>query len=214
MSSTHDPRGQNGYRAESKDFFETPPWAVDRLLDAVELPTGLYLEPGAGRGSIIRAVNARMTGARWTAIEQNPAFEPDLLASGVRPLQVVIDDFLNVEPPPWKFDVTIGNPPYRDAMRFLQHAFTMSKMVIFLLRNGFLATEERNPFMRANPPDVFFLPNRPPYRGNGTDSTDYGWFVWYPGVQRQQGTLEILGLTPLKERRPLRDTLGAQTGGQ
>jgi len=214
MSSTHDPKGRSGYRAESKDFFETPSWCVDRLLDEVELPAGIYLEPGAGRGSIIKAVNVRTPGVRWTAIEQNPAFEMDLLAAGVRPPQVVIDDFLQIEPPPWKFDVAIGNPPYRDALAFVQHAFTMSKLVIMLLRVGFLATEDRNPFMRANPPDVFILPNRPPYKGQGTDSTDYGWFVWYPGVQRTQGTLQILGLTPVKERRPLANPRELQPGGQ
>lgn len=214
MSSTHDPNGASGYRAETGDFYESPSWTVDRLLEAVELPSGSWLEPGAGRGSIIRAVNTRMPGVHWTAIEQNPAFEPDLLAAGVRPMQLIIDDFLQIEVPPWRYDVAIGNPPYRDALAFVKHACSMSKLVIMLLRVGFMATEKRNEFMRANPPDLFVLPNRPPYKGNGTDSTDYAWFVFYPSVKREAGTIQVLGLTPSAERRPLRELVAGTQGGQ
>jgi len=54
------------------DFFETPKWAVDRFLEAWRPPENggsLIVEPGAGRGMIIRAASPYLPGYGWLAVE-------------------------------------------------------------------------------------------------------------------------------------------------
>ena len=40
-----------------RDYYPTPSWCVRALLETVDLPTGTWLEPTAGDGAIIRAVD-------------------------------------------------------------------------------------------------------------------------------------------------------------
>lgn len=180
------------------DFYGTPRWAVDRLLDAVDLPGGAWLEPSAGDGAIIRAVNARRSDVRWHSAE----VRGECLGI-LRPLCAVttIGDFLEAEMYGDHFDVAILNPPFSLAQEFIEKCKGLARWVCALERLNFLEGEERCEWLRAGPPDVYVLPNRPSFTGEGTDSIAYAWFVWPPERGRQAGRVQVLPVTPASERR-------------
>lgn len=201
MSSTN-----RGARRDSQDFYPTPSWCVDRLLEEVDPPGGTWLEPAAGRGDIVAAVSEKRCDVRWKLIE---AHRHDEDRAAYRRLGVLARDvhhrsFLDVAPSDLKerIDVVITNPPFSLAMEFVTHAMTFKPGVIaMLLRLNFLATEGRAPFMRRHAPDVFVLPNRPSFTGGRkTDSIEYAWFVWPGARRRKSGRVRVLDVTPRSER--------------
>lgn len=197
MSST----GRGAERRPS-DWYPTPSWCVHRLLEAVDLPGGAWLEPSAGDGAIIRAVNARRSDVDWIAIDVRPECEAPLRAVGA---DAFIADFLGPEVG-WTgrrsfFDAAILNPPFTHAQAFIDRCKVMATWVCALERLNFLEGEERCEWLRADPPDVYVLPNRPSFTGEGTDSIAYAWFAWPPERNRFAGRLRVLRTTPAAERR-------------
>lgn len=230
--STATNRG--GARAEL-DYYPTPAWCVDRLLEA-EIDALLdrrragalcILEPTIGDGAILRATNAfvdlrggevvggRLTrvseAIRWTGVEiRSGAYAmagdvPDFHFEGV--------DFRTWEPffpGPGPFDLVIGNPPFVIAESILRRGFRFASRTAMLLRVDFLGSSERIPFYREfGPPALRVLPDRPSFDGEGTDSSTYAWFLWgdgfAPGVQ-------ILAETPLPVRRAAAAAVRAPLG--
>jgi hypothetical protein len=107
-------------------------------------------------------------------------------------------DFLRKTPPDSPvFYVVITNPPYNQALEFVETSMRWGRIVVMLLRLNWIASAKRHAFVRDHPPDVYVLPNRPSFTGKGTDATEYAWFVWGMGG----GRIEVLDLTPLDERR-------------
>jgi hypothetical protein len=183
--------------------YDTPAWAVHALLDAIgpDLPTDRpWLEPCAGNGSIICAVEEYGFQPEWDAIDIEPRGEcgptGDLIARA---------DFFDWHDnlpakatSPKRYAVVPSNPPYRLAYQFAVRCVAVSTWTALLLRLNWLAgAEDREPergaFLDRTRPDVFVLPNRPKFtrdgrpiqdeHGNvkkGVDATDYGWFVWHP----------------------------------
>lgn len=183
MSATG--RGERG--GGGADFFPTPAWCVDWLLRAVDLPGGDWLEPSAGDGAIIRAVNARRKDVKWTAVEIREEMRPRLEASGVhRELVIAGVDFLAADCRVRLasdthfegYDVVLGNCPYGEAGRHVHCALLEGKIVALLLRLNFLGSQKRCDFWRRHPADVYVLSERPSFDGEGTDATEYAWFVW------------------------------------
>lgn len=201
MSST----SRGGKRSDA-DNYATPAWCVRRLLEAVELPGGAWLEPAAGDGVIIKTAQSCRSDVTWGAVEIRPECK-DLLV----PLlgrRFLIDNFLTA-PLSEHYAVTITNPPFRLAYDFLQRMRTISDWTVLLLRLNFLGGDARSMFMREHVPDVYVLPNRPSFRspdavpGQGkwqTDSIEYAWMVWRQ-EPRSSGIVCILATTPLAERR-------------
>lgn len=197
MSATN----RGGQRSEA-DFYPTPAWCVHRLLEAVSLPGGTWLEPTAGQGAIIAAVNQVRSDVHWRAIELEPRFAPSI-AANIGKRHVVTGDFLRVAPSKIRepVSVVITNPPYSVAMPMIEHALTFgADHVVMLLRLNFIASAGRADFMRKHAPDVYVLPNRPSFSGKGTDSIEYAWFVWHGAKRRSKGSLTVLPLTPAEER--------------
>lgn len=215
------------------DSYPTPPWVVAQLLRRLHLPGGAWLEPGAGSGSLIRAVNALRSDVGWTAVEIQDRHREEL--SALAPRGVVICDFLRrgvggVVPPlaearhlegalGCRFAVAFGNPPYSRAADFVHAAKIWARYVVMLLRLNFLASEERQPWLSTDAPDVYVLPNRPKFRiGSGTDSTEYAWMVWDSLRPQPRGLVQVLDLTPAELRGVRRvrrrvKRIGAETGG-
>jgi hypothetical protein len=203
-----------GRQKTTDDAYPTPEWCVHRLLERLHLPRGRWLEPGAGEGALIKAVSR--PDIEWTAVELRSECRPALVK--LTPAsRVFIEDYLslparhqiNTHP----FDVVLANPPYTLAMEFIQASLRQANIVVMLLRLNFLATAKRNEFMRTYCPDVYVLPDRPSFTGNGTDSIEYGWFVWRKNSShRSSGSLSVLNQTPASERRHKREIVNSPKG--
>jgi hypothetical protein len=184
MSAT----GRGAERVEF-DFYPTPSWCVKSFLRQrghlhyLQNPALRWLEPCAGDGAIIQAVNEFYGTPRlWTAVElQGEAYKPlDILYSAGQLGAFSIDDFLSsVSSPGWlkwhgPFDVVFTNPPYGPLKKgdpalaelFVRKALEYAPLVVMLLRQGFLGTAERsNRWLRTNMPRYCnILPERPKFR--------------------------------------------------
>lgn len=188
-----------------EDYYTTPSWAVRRLLDVWSpVDGGLWLEPAAGNGAIIRAVNAVRQDVSWLACELREE-ERDALAA-VDYCRVEISNFLVDDPFGWARDevtVVLGNPPYSRAFEFLLRTREMFPRaeIVFLLRQAFTASQDRHAFMSTHVPDKDEVPDRISFTGDGADSADYAWMHWPVGWERPEGRLRILARTPLEERK-------------
>lgn len=187
-----------------EDFYESPKWTVDRFLEvyrpACTPQQGLIVEPGAGRGMIIRAAQPYLPGYRWLAVEVRGEERESLEATGA---EVVIGDFLDewLLQPRHDVGLVLGNPAYDEAFEILVRARELYPMaqVAFLMQLGFMASDKRWDFMYRHVPDVYVIPNRVSfYAGNG-DSEGNAWMVWHPG-ERTRGDNYILASTPKEER--------------
>lgn len=194
-----------GSEVQPSEFYPTPPWCVRRILGELDLPGGRWLEPSAGDGAIIHAVNDVRKDVTWTAIEIREecraALEPLALTT--------IGDFTGIYPIPFAtpYKVAILNPPFSLAVQFVERlmAYGTTTWIVMLQRTNWLETDERNTFLREFTPDVYVLPNRPSFIGNGTtDATSYAWFVWCNsasgGWRRDYGYIRVLPTTSAEER--------------
>jgi hypothetical protein len=186
------------------DDYPTPRWCVHRLLEAYELPGGLWLEPCAGAGAIIRAVAEVRGDVRWHANEINPVYRQPLeaLLGG----QPAIGDALKAWVPPIT-KVIITNPPFGPSLELLLHFLQYRHAVtVFLQRLNWAAGPRRHVF-RTIEPSVYVLPDRPSFVDTyekhapqalkaQTDSIEYAWFV-FDG----RGGFRVLGDTPDTLRR-------------
>lgn len=179
------------------DFYPTPAWCVHRLLEAVDLPGGSWLEPCVGDGAIVRAVNDVRSDVSWSTIDVRPSTKADLIADFVA---LGYGDAIDSIQPKGGWDVIVTNPPFSLALEFVEEALRRSRVVAMLLRLGWLSSSKRHPFVSQNTPDVYVLPDRPsfdPQKKCGSDTADYGWMVWGPG---RGGRIEILKTTPTERR--------------
>jgi hypothetical protein len=196
MSSTNR-KGNNPKRA-TLDYYPTPKWAVHRFLERSNLPGGLWFEPCAGDGAIIKAVNEVRSDVDWNINEIQPIMIPGLMEI---PHKAVTNwDYLqvsNVLPTP---KVIITNPPFNLALECVKKSLELgAEYVVFLLRLNFLASQSRAKFMAENTPDIYVLSPRPSFTLNGErDSIDYAWFVWHR--DRAPGAPGKLVMIPSKEK--------------
>lgn len=189
-----------GAERSPADYYPTPAWCVRRILEAVPLPTdGYWLEPSAGDGAIIRAANDVRLGLVWRAWELREECRASL-----HPLcaDLEIGDFLAT--PIGEIghhDVAILNPPFTHALAFVQRCLAVADHVLVLERLNWLEGEERAGWLREHAPDVYVLPNRPSFTGEGTDATGYAWLHWPAGGHdRRIGALSVLPTTSVEER--------------
>jgi predicted RNA methylase len=178
----------------ANDAYFTPRWMADlavvhvvpHLLDGVP---ATVLEPGAGSGVFVQALRAEWgESPRIYAMEIDNALLPvegatasghgDFLAANPLTLPSLYECGLD------RFDLVIGNPPFRDAEAFLRQAFQCAKNVAYLLRLNFLASNERVRLFSEYPPyAVWVSPSRPDFTGGGGDYAEYAWFSWRVGYQ-------------------------------
>lgn len=194
------------------DRYDTPEWAVHRLLDRIghRLPIigATWREPACGSGAIVRAVRS------WCAARGQ--VDPRWLLSDIEPRYPAapspvhrLDGALDMASL-GRADVCPTNPPYRYALAFARQAVECADVVALLLRVNWLegaTTEEpeRAAFLRAHPPDVFVLPERPHFEVNGvpkkgSDACAYAWVIW--GLDG--GRWALLDSTPKSVRHPRR----------
>jgi hypothetical protein len=183
-----------GGRRSPADYYATPQWCVRRLLEVLSLPGGAWLEPAAGDGAIVRAVDR--SDVHWDLWEIRES-ERSALKNAAPGANIATGDFLEAAAAAKlnrkRYMVAITNPPFRLAQEFIEASLACADNVVMLLRLNFLASKSRWEFMSSNTPDVYVLPNRPSFTGRGTDSIEYAWFVWEK-ERRCEGRVRILGL--------------------
>ncbi len=144
------------------DFYSTPGWATRAILPHLDL-SGRILEPGCGDGAIIRElVRAGVSPNRICGVELDEVRAHRCLEN--TRVCVHRGDFLKF---PWsdpeRYDLSIGNPPFSHAKEFVERSMKLSATVCKLLRLNFMGSQERAPWHRKHPADVFVLPRRPSF---------------------------------------------------
>ncbi len=161
MSST-----ARGASRENLDFYPTPGWCVDLLLDALDVrPEWQCLEPAAGDGAIVRRLLTRgvpSTHIAATEIDPARAEMVRMIVPDVRCADYLFAPVADVG----VFDLIITNPPFALAADFARVALGMAGdrgTVALLLRLNWLGSQERAAFHRAHPSDILLLPKRPEF---------------------------------------------------
>lgn len=221
-------RTKIGRRKNSFDYFPTPHWMIDRLLEEVSLPDGQWIEPCVGDGAIIRSVRKYRTDVEWTAVDL--ADRPGQLEQVKASMELVPPDpgriwlgsnFLSLPEVLLRprgrvgrpFDVAITNPPFSIAEPIINRARELADVVVMLLRLNWFGSQSRAARHRSFPPDTFVVPDRPSFDGRGTDSIEYAWFVWdqrpdapkhYLPSGARAGLIRVLDTTPRGVRNAAR----------
>lgn len=195
------------------DYYPTPSWCLYSLMDEIvhdahpvlNQPLSL-LEPSAGRGNLIRAFHTWVSDHNadfihrkkhlWTSYEVDSKHIP-YLEKHTDSL-CIYGDFLNddCEEP---FDLAIMNPPYNRAFEFVEKAVRLCDEVWCILRLDWLGSIQRNSWLQRNKPNVYVLPNRPPFKGQRNDTCPSAWFVWKK--HSNQSILKVLPVVPLEKRK-------------
>lgn len=229
MSVKGRKRAASGEKAErrARDFYPTPTWCVRRLLDAIgdQLPHvgSRWFEPAVGNGAIANAVSEWYEDRFGT--HSVAGFRSTWITSDIKKPNFPIGWFYQGDYLTWDlrgpmrgqfgidfagFELAITNPPFEvydpndgrmhdGGVRFYLKMRRDARIVIMLHRLDWLASAKRNDTIRADMPDVYVLPDRTSFTGDGkADAQTYAWFVW--GLSNG-GRTEVLATTPIEERR-------------
>lgn len=171
--------------ANPREWYRTPSSCVDAIVPHLGLPRST-IDLGCGDGAIGKALRAH-----WGPGCTIDGFEIDAKRAAVARESGCYDDIfegedgniLTLDTAAFDgADVVISNPAFSHAEGFARQALRLVRpggVVAFLLRLGWLASRSRVAFHREHPCDVYVLPKRPSFTGNGkSDSADYFWALW------------------------------------
>lgn len=179
------------------EFYPTPPDAIVPLLETplLSLPGGHWIDPCVGSARIPSTVNAHRSDVTWTLCEIDERHRLAITVAMAPRSYVLLPfgDFVIREWTTERADVLIMNPPFSHALDFVRAAFDRAGWVIMLQRIAWMCPA-RASWLRKHAPDVYSLPKRPSFTGDGkTDMADYAWFVWPPGDrERRWGRVAML----------------------
>lgn len=129
------------------------------------------------------------------AFRQIPDWNPTVVTADIRTDAIADYAGCFLEPTCFnflpKFDAIIFNPPFSLALEFIQKALNdvrPSGFVAALLRLNFLGSNERNAWLRANPPTwIYVHGKRMSFTPDGgTDSIEYAHMVWSRPPHREE----------------------------
>lgn len=192
----------NAARVEA-DFYPTPSWTVERLLDNCPLLRSKlgadrnWLEPCAGQGHIINAVDNWILSRQlllFPELGELPDFQlielrnecQDFLEELLINSNIQIGDYIKMPVSQLcvdKFDVGLTNPPFTTWLQFQHKMRQECEIVCLLLRIGVLGSAGRKAFWQKpeNNCDIYLLSDRVSCTGDGQSDTEYyGWFLWHP----------------------------------
>lgn len=140
-------------------------WATDR-----ETEGGMrVIEPSAGRGAIVRALQRCALIDRITAVELDPDNAAALDQSAVK---VIVGDFLKTRALPNHYDLAVMNPPFEGGQteRHIMHALKFSKVVVCHCPLTTLAGLSRQEWLwsQVSMPRMVIHSGRPKYSGSKT----------------------------------------------
>lgn len=150
---------------------------------ALYLPrTARIFDAGMGTGVLGRAARRSVLQAQVTGIDliKHAPWEPGLLAYA----EVLHGDFLDLTPwgPGW--DLVISNPPYSQAMEFIEQSVRMleprglAAMLVNMHVLGSGARAFRWKQLCTRLLGQRMLAPRPKFDERGTDSTEYAWLLF------------------------------------
>jgi hypothetical protein len=155
-------------KRNSTDFYPTPPWPTRGLFSVWQAPLGpegYLIEPCAGDGAIVCV--AREFGYQVQAFELRSSCGPSLWRAGASSVVVGCDwlKACQVQSRPLDRHALVTNPPFGLAFELAAASWGAGvRSMAFLLRLGFLASEARVDWLRANPPtQMVILANRPSF---------------------------------------------------
>lgn len=189
------------------EFYETPKWAAERILD-VELLTDSVLDPCAGRGVLGDALIAKGYDRKMIAEIDLNAW-PDQAPRVATPIDF-LDEQIRDELHPLCHDwagkdfSVIMNPPFSKACEFVSQALELgARKVLMFQRFSFLESTARRGFFDELPPARIWLcgerahcwrgdmPEEDILDENGelivkgkkgrSSPTAHAWFVWERG---------------------------------
>lgn len=175
--------GSNPDGRPDTDFYGTPTWATEALLDRE--PFGFsVLEPACGDGAISKVLT------KHHQVESYDLYDHGYGITGVDFLDFVWS--LNTQ-----WDAIITNPPYRLAEEFLQHALDITRdsngKVALLLKLQFLEGQKRKKILEQSPLSkvyifskrLTFTRNNEPVGNSGMMA--FAWYVWDWNIYNQNG---------------------------
>ena len=186
------------------DRYYSPPWTVRQCVEVVlptirSSPPKRIIEPSAGSGAFLEQLRPAFPSVNIVANDLDPTVGPwDDATVSMR------EDFLTWPRSSLDFDLCIGNPPFTLALEFVEKSLLIANQVVYLLRQGFLASEERREILRKSPlSDVFALAHRPSFTADGkTDSENYLFCCWTNGWTGP-ARFHLLPTVSLEERKVL-----------
>ncbi len=203
--------------------YPTPPWCVHRLLEWWTPRPGVWVEPCAGNGSIVRTLSDCLSSGYspvWRTYELNQLRVDEYNARNKGRVGIYANycaDFLQLRSnvvDRQNCTAVITNPPFVKAVEFVAKSRELypEAEVVMLLRVGFMESDERSEFWReVGVPDLGIFPNRPSFQNSETgalktDSTVYSWFIWPPAIEgpRAEGRVKLLNHTSLEDRKRYR----------
>jgi len=189
-----------GAERVANDFYGTPAWAtraiLKRLISRGLRINGTVLEPGCGDGAIMRELVEQGWHSRQiTGVEVDEQRAARAMVAG---FNVLVGDLLKPgELALSKYDLVIGNPPYKLAEAFVMSALARTEYcAVQLLRLNWAEAKCRAAFHQNFPGHLHVLTKRPSFGLNkhgkkGTDATAYAWWQW-GGPGYVPGRWEIL----------------------
>ena len=165
--------GKGSRERVDHDFYATPFWATEALLNAVSVK-GSILEPAAGQGHIAKVLKERFPESEVVAtdlVEREDRFGVgivpgiDFLALGYQQDLFGNGNFLYGK----RFDNVITNPPFSKAIEFVNTALEIANdKVMMFLKIQFLESQERKAFLQNSPLKyIYVFSNRVSILNNG-----------------------------------------------
>jgi hypothetical protein len=179
MSSTNRGKDRNLF-----DYYITPQPAIHTFLDAwsedinwqKHISGYVILDPCAG-GDEQHEMSYPAVLQKYNLI--NPIMTVDYRQDSKAMYK---EDFLKFKTPANVY-LIIANPPFYNALKFIQHSLTISKLyVVSLLRLNFFGSQARAGWFKDHMPILTYVHSkRLNFTGNGTDSIEYMHCVWQVG---------------------------------
>lgn len=161
------------YKLSNNDFYETPSWATNSILEKIEFEGNVY-EPCSGHGAISRVLEEY----GYDVISSDIREDYDVY--GNKGVDIFTMDKENV------VDNIITNPPYKFAQEVIEKSLQLAnKKVVMLLKLSFLESAKRYDFFKDTPlKNVYVLCKRVTMFPHGTEkpknsgTVAYAWFEW------------------------------------
>ena len=176
--------GSNPARGRAKnDYYATPFYATEAILNEIPLDNDSILEPAAGEGHIVKVLKEYYP--------NNEIIANDIVDRFSR-LGIAVQgniDFLTYEPNR-KFGTIITNPPFKYAKEFILKALELSShYVIMFCKLQLLEGQERKKLFEKYPPKyIYVFSKRVSTLMNGDEVDENGkpwatllataWYVW------------------------------------